>query len=168
MRADILQRGVTLIELIISIVVIGIAVSGVLLVISRTGGHSADPMIEHQAAAIAEAYMEEILPLPFDEDAATGAPEGALGADAGETGRSQYDDVNDYAGHSDAGARGLQDPATVISGLDAYTIAVSVVNDGALGPAGQRVPAGNAELVQVRVTHPSGVDITLSGYRTRY
>ena len=163
------QSGATLVELVISIVIIGVSVAGVLLVMNLTSSHSADPMIQHQGVAIAEAYLEEILPLPFDEAAASGSPEGALGPDAGETGRADYDDVNDYDGLNDAGARGLQNPATVITGLDAYTVAVTVVNDGGLGPAGQQVTAGDALRIQVRVTHSSGlVDLTLSGHRTRY
>ena len=47
------QGGVTLVELVISIVVIAIAVSGVIPLISNTIRHSADPMILHQAVAIA-------------------------------------------------------------------------------------------------------------------
>lgn len=162
------EWGATFVELIISIVIVSIAVAGIMLVIARTSGRSANPMIEHQAMAIAEAYLEEILALPYDEEAASGSPEGALGPDAGETGRLTYDDVNDYHGHSDAGARSFQSPATVITGLDAYTIAVTVANDANLGPAGIKVPSADAQLVQVRVTHPQAVDITLSGFRTRY
>ncbi len=163
------HRGTTLVELIISIVIVGIAVSGVLLVMTRTSTHSADPMLVHQAVAIAEAYTEEIVALPFDEDAASGGAttEGALGPDPGEGGRADYDDVNDYDGLLDVGARGLHAPGTVIPGLADYTIAVNVDLDANLGPPGRRVPAADAELVQVTVTHPAGVNITLGSYRTR-
>ncbi len=54
------NKGVTLIELIVAIVVISIALVGVLSVINYTTLHSADPVLRHQAIAIAEAYMEEI------------------------------------------------------------------------------------------------------------
>ena len=46
--------------MVIAIVIIGIAVAGVLLVMNYTTAHSADPMIQTQAVAIAESYMEEI------------------------------------------------------------------------------------------------------------
>ena len=59
------QSGVTLIELIITIVVISIALTGTLVVISRTVGGSADPMIVRQAVGVAEAYLEEILLKPY-------------------------------------------------------------------------------------------------------
>ena len=55
------QRGVTLVELVISIVVISIALAGTLAVMRRTTASSADPMIVRQAVGVAEAYLEEIL-----------------------------------------------------------------------------------------------------------
>lgn len=161
------QQGVTLIELVISMVIISIAVVGVLLVMTFTSSHSADPMVEHQAVAIAESYLEEIMLLPFDEDAASGGitAEGALGPDAGES-RGTFDDVNDFAGLADIGATDLN--GAPISGLANYSVAVTVSTDGDLGPVGSKVAAADAQLVTVTVTHTSGVAITLSGYRTRY
>jgi len=55
------HAGLTLIELVISIVVIAFAVTGILLVMNKTTAHSADPLIQDQAVAIGEAYLEEIL-----------------------------------------------------------------------------------------------------------
>jgi MSHA pilin protein MshD len=162
------ESGLTLVELVISIVVIGLAVTTVLLVMNLTTRRSADPMIEHQALAIADAYLEEITLLPFDESAASGASEGALGPDAGEAGRADYDDVNDYDGHVDTGARTLAAPGAVIPGLESYTVSVTVTGDGNLGPTGQKVPSGDAVLVSVRVSHPDAGDVTLSAYRTRH
>ena len=54
------QRGVSLIELIMFIIIISIAVTGVLLVMNRVSGHSADTLIRKQALAIAESLLEEI------------------------------------------------------------------------------------------------------------
>jgi MSHA pilin protein MshD len=77
------QRGVTLIELILSMVIISIAVTGVLSVMNLTVKHSADPVVEHQAIAIAEAYLEEILLQAYTDP---------NGTNAGET-RSSFDNV---------------------------------------------------------------------------
>lgn len=157
-------------ELVISIVVIGIAVAGVVLAMSQSTRRSADPMVLHQAVAVAESYLEEILLLPYDETAASGAAENYPAADPGEAGRADFDDVNDYHNLNDVGARSLSNPATTIAGLGVYTVNVSVFNnDGNLGPAGKKVPVGDAERIEVQVTQPAaGVDITVSGYRTRY
>jgi len=62
-----LQRGVTLIELIISIVIISVALSGILVVMNLTVSHSADPIIYHQSLAVAEACLEDILLKPYAE-----------------------------------------------------------------------------------------------------
>jgi MSHA pilin protein MshD len=59
------ERGMTLVELTISIVVIAIAASAVLGLLSRSVGRSADAMVMSQAVAIAEAYLEEITLKPF-------------------------------------------------------------------------------------------------------
>ena len=54
------QRGVTLIELVIFIVVVSIAVVGLLQIFTRTTASSADPQLRKQALAIAEAMLDEI------------------------------------------------------------------------------------------------------------
>ena len=61
------QSGVTLVELVVSIVVIAVGVTGVLMAIQFTTGHSADPMLQQQAVAIADSYMDEILLHSYDE-----------------------------------------------------------------------------------------------------
>ena len=54
------QAGLSLIELVMFIVIVGVAVAGVLSVMNVTTRHSADPMIRKQAQAIAESLLEEI------------------------------------------------------------------------------------------------------------
>ena len=150
------DAGATLVELIVSIVVISIGLAGILLVMTRNVSSSADPLIQHQAIAIAEAYLEEILAKDFtDPDGGeTGGPE------PGET-RATFDDVNDYNGLTNNGARDQND--TPISKLGAYTINVTVTNQAWNG-----IPAAAVLLVTVTVTGPGGVTFTLSSYRTSY
>jgi MSHA pilin protein MshD len=145
------EGGVTLIELVISIVVVAIAASAVLGVLSRTAGHSADAMIVAQAVAIAESYLEEITLKPFDD------PDGA----DGEGNRADFDDLDDYHGLVDAGAR--DQFGNPIAGLDGYTVSVAVVGSAAL----TGVDAANAARVDVTVSHAPLVNLSLSGYRTR-
>jgi MSHA pilin protein MshD len=49
------QRGMTLIEVVISIVIVAIAVGAVLGVLSQNARHSADALVLSQAVSIAEA-----------------------------------------------------------------------------------------------------------------
>lgn len=59
------QRGVSLIELIIFIVIIGTALIGVISVMNLTSAHGTDPLIRKQALAIAESLLEEVELMPF-------------------------------------------------------------------------------------------------------
>jgi len=60
-----IQQGLTLIELVVSIVVLSVAITGILMVMTQTTIASADPMLREQATAIARSYLEEILSQPM-------------------------------------------------------------------------------------------------------
>jgi MSHA pilin protein MshD len=145
------ERGVTLIELVVSIVVIAIAASAVLGVLASSVGRSADAMVLSQAVSIAEAYLEEIALKPFAD------PDGA----DGETLRTDFDDVDDYDGLVDVGAR--DQFGVALAPLAQYTVTVSVAPSAALAS----VPSADAQRIDVRVTYPPNVTVALSGYRTR-
>ena len=153
------ESGTTLVELVISIVVIGIAVTGSLLAVNHVVNRSGDPMLQHQASAVAEAYLEEVLarPLADPDGGVCGAPEAS---------RADYDDVCDYDGLDDLGAR-AQD-GSAVAGLEPYRVRVTVDPGANLnGLTG----SANVLRVDVRVTHSLaalGIDLTLSGYRTGY
>jgi MSHA pilin protein MshD len=149
------QRGLTLVELIVSMVIISIALGGVLMVMNFTVSHSADPMIQHQAVAIAEAYMEEILLQGYDD------PGGGT-----ESGRVDFDDVDDYD-KDNASGNGIDNqsppenqkgmPIGVLSG---YTVTVDVEDD--------TLNAVAAKKITVTVNHSVMGDMSLVGYRTDY
>jgi len=143
-------RGVTLVELIVSIVVIGVALAGVMVVIVRNTSASADPLIWHQAVIVGEAYLEEILTKNFT-------------ADGVEASRDLYDDVMDYNGLTDSPPRDQN--GTAIAALAGYSVNVQVataaLNDITLA-------SGNAVRAQVTVTMPTGGSVVVSGYRTNY
>ena len=107
------QRGITLIELVITIVVLAIALAAITLTLSEGISRSSDTLLELRAVALAQAYLDEAVGKRFDENSAnTGVPpcrapgtlgvpldgvctaSGALGAEEAE--RQRYDDVDDY------------------------------------------------------------------------
>jgi MSHA pilin protein MshD len=147
-------RGVTLVELIISMLIISIALVGVLSVMNFTTGRSADPMIQHQAIAIAEAYMEEILLQGYEN------PDGGYeGPD-----RSRFDDVEDYD------AIDNEEPTDQIGGeafysLNRYEVGVVVETPEDDGISLNGI---DAKKITVTVEHPSMGSIDLVGYRTDY
>jgi MSHA pilin protein MshD len=145
------QTGATLVELLLSIVIVAIAASAVLGVLSTTNASSADPMLRHQAASIAEAYLEEILLKSFDD------PDGV----DGEVARVDFDDVDDYDGLLDAGAR--DQFGNPIAALSDYSVSVSVSSSAAL----PGVPAADALRVDINVAWQSRIDFIVSSYRTR-
>lgn len=154
--------GVTLVELVLSIVIISVTVTGTFLAINRTVRSSADPMIVKQALAIGEAYLEEILLKDYyDPDLGAG---GGICPLVEPAGRPEYDNVCDYDTLDDSGAE--DHDGNAITGLESYRVRVAVetaaANLGAL--------TGDTEVVRVdvRVTHGSVVDLTLSGYRTNF
>jgi MSHA pilin protein MshD len=142
--------GFTLIEVITTIVVVAIAAAALLSVFTSTIRGSADPMIQQQAVSTAEAYMEEILLKAFID------PDGI----GGET-RPTFDDVQDYNGLTDVGARDQNDNA--IAGLGAYTITVTVGGDSLNGIA----PIDSLR-IDISVNHAAIDPIVLAGYRTNY
>jgi len=165
------QRGLTLIELIVFIVIVGVALAGVLTVLNHTTRHSADPMIRKQALAIAEAILEEVMLQPFtwcdpdDANAATAtSAAGCAGGTAAETrsagSTSPFDNVSDY--HNLSTTTNVEGAAMPIG----YSAGVRV--DAAdLGPVGGNISGGAALLITVTVTAP-GETIMVEGYRTRH
>jgi MSHA pilin protein MshD len=144
----------------LAITIIGIALTGTLLVMNQTTRHSADPMIFEQAGSIAEAYLEEVL-LKSYYDPDTGAGGGIC--PAAEATRDLYDNVCDYNGLSDSGAK--DQDGNAITGLGAYQVQVTVDTTAALNGL-----SGSTDVVRVdvRVSDGTLVDFTLSGYRTEY
>ncbi|MCK9386955.1 MAG: type II secretion system GspH family protein [Sulfuritalea sp.] len=168
------QRGFTLIELIVFIVIVSVALVGVLTVFNVTTKSSADPMIRKQALAIAEALLEEVMLQPFtvcdpdDATADTGTctsvteamgpdtnPNGTLETRASST--DPFDNVNDYNGLSTTtnvagGGAALYTATVSVTAADLHTITLA---------------SGNALLIRVSVAAP-GETIVVEGYRTRH
>ena len=156
-----LQAGVTLIELIISMIIISIALVGILSVVNQTTVHSADPIVNHQAIAIAESYLEEILLLSYKDPE---TPVNPIGADPSET-RAVYDDVDDYDGINNEVPKNQNaedlDGAGGRVDLSTYKVTVNVT-----------VLSAPPELVgmkEVNVTVTRGTtSISIKGYRADY
>jgi MSHA pilin protein MshD len=142
------QRGLTLIELITSIAVIGLAGASVLGVLGYLSSSSGSTLARVRAQGIAQSYLSEVLSRPFTDPDATPA----------EASRALFDDIGDYAGLDDAAA--VDQAGAVIA---PYRVRVSVT-PAALGS----VPATHARRVDVQVDLPDGQMVLATGFRTRY
>ena len=146
------QHGVTLVELIVAITIVAIAATTILGTMAAVASRSADAMVQQQAIAVGQAYLDEVLQRWVVDP--NGAPPN--------TGRGSWDLVDQYNGLADVGARDqFNNP---IAALSAYTVNVSVVTSSAL----TGVAATAARRVDVTVTRAPNVTVTLSGYRTSY
>ncbi|TXT24529.1 MAG: hypothetical protein FD134_1480 [Gallionellaceae bacterium] len=186
------QRGVSLIELIMFIVIISVALAGVLLVMNRVTASSADPLVRKQALAIAESLLEEVELMPFtfcDPDdlnaasavSAADCTGGAGGvndqnkggaaltsptpaAEARGHATAPFDNVADYGNYSMPTIADIT--GTDVTGLNGYSASVGIARAGTalLGAADD----GAALRITVAVTGPGNTQVVLDGYRTRY
>ncbi len=156
------QRGVTLVEVVIFILIVGVALSAVVGTLAWAGTRSAEPVLQRQAIAIAESMLQEILAQPFTVDDPDGGPD-TPGPEPGETrggATLPFDHVNDYHGYVSSGV--IDATGAPVAGLEAYNVAVSVLPQPLDG-----VPSADGLQVTVTVTGPAGGQVTLSGFRAR-
>jgi len=168
--------GLTLIELLLFVAVVGIALAAMLRVFVTATAASADPLIRRQQLAIAESLLREVQLMPMTwcdpDDAQVEAANGTAdctvaespGPEPGETrsGPAPFDNVNDYDGFAMAGIRDFGNAP--VAGLGGYTARVAVA------PAAlDSLPAsGEALKITVTITGPDASTLALQGWRTRY
>jgi len=140
------HRGVTLIEMVIAVAIVGIAMAGVLSVFIVTTQHSADPMARLQAQIIAEGYLDEILLKKFANTTTNHVCTGV---------------TTDYVCGYDGFA------STPVVG---YPVSVIVKHDNAQALGSLNNGDGTIRVlrVDVSVSTPNGETVILSGYRANY
>jgi MSHA pilin protein MshD len=146
------SRGFTLIELIVAITIVAICAATLMGVMAAVASRSADAMLQQQAIAIAQAYLDEI------EQRWVVDPNGTVP----NTGRSSWDLVDEYNNLNEGGAH--DQFGAPITALSAYTVSVNVAQSTAL----PGIQGANARRIDVTVTTPPNVSVTLSTYRTNY
>jgi MSHA pilin protein MshD len=150
------QRGISLIELVLFIVIIGIALAALLSVLNVTTQNSVDPLLRKQALTIAESLLEEVQLHDFSN------PAGGFTGAATQTNRASFDDVMDYNGFATTGIYSADGSGTVITGLSDYNVSVTVV------PITWLAVASDAVQITVTVTPPNGQSLQTIGYRMNH
>ena len=122
--ADFSSRGFTLAEVLIASVILSIATLAVVQAVSAGQSQTLDALKRTRADALADVLLEEVLSKPYaDPQGATG-----FGPDAGESARTDYDNVDDYHGYSEsAGALADHAGSAYPSGYQQFDRAVSVI-----------------------------------------
>lgn len=182
------HQGFTLVELLIIIVVLGIAGATLTVVSTRSAELSAASLRDQQAMALANALLEEVKAMPFtycdpnDANAGNalnaagcaGQPE-LMGPEAGEQRFSanpltRFDNINDYNGFTIA-AGALRDAANnpilpVLPTVANCGLAVAVANQNMVN-----VNAGDAVRITVTVRCPDLANtppVVVEAVRVRY
>lgn len=145
------QRGFTLPEVIIAIVVLGVGLAGVLLALRTAVRGSGDPVVHRQMQAIAQELLEEIQLKPYAA---------AANAAAAGCARDTFNDVSDYQGYSSTGICTVD--GTAIPALAGYSLSIAV-SGGTLGGVAA------ARRIVITVTQPAGGHtLQVVAWRTDY
>ncbi len=166
------SKGFTLMETIISIIIVAVAVVGILSVIYNVTQKGINPVMELKACELGQAMLDEIMLKRWDEDTPLGGGHidvslANIGTETGETNREDFDDVDDYNGYSDGtGSEPLKDEAgNVLTGFTGFSRSVTVTFEKPTGaPSG--IDSRNYKKITVKVTLPTGEEINFVSYKT--
>lgn len=171
------QRGVSLIELIIFIVIISISFTAISLVYISTTRSSADPLARIKSVELAQSMLEEILLKAYDENTPLGGGcvdmpvqnntrctsginaavelDSALGAETGENDRTYFDDVDDYHNLAYCGVNGIADAACTNPCVNMVDESGNLINQKYAGYA-----------ICIRVSFAGGAGTEISNFGT--
>ncbi|MDH5394849.1 MAG: prepilin-type N-terminal cleavage/methylation domain-containing protein [Gammaproteobacteria bacterium] len=174
------QRGISLIELIIFIVIISIALTGITLIYINTTKYSADPMVRIRSIELAQSTLEEILLKAYDHSTPVGGGcvrypaqgntlcvpptyashpaafnETVLTAEEGVLNRTSFNDVDDYNNLSYCGTGGVADNACTNACLDMTDESGNLIKDNY---------AGFAICIRVSFAGGAGTEINSPGF----
>lgn len=138
------QRGFTLIELVVAITMVAICSTTIMSLMSTIAERSAHVLVQQQAAAIANAYVQEAVSKSFTPQ-------------AGGVSHADYNDVADY-NFTEVGAHDqLGNPIAALSG---YQVQVITQQGGITG-----IPANQVYRVVVTVTDPRGQAYSVTAFK---
>ncbi|ARN73586.1 type II secretion system protein [Oceanicoccus sagamiensis] len=168
------NKGFTLIELVVGIVVIAIALTLLSNVFFNSASRSVEPMLQIRAAEFGQALMDEILSKKFDHMTPEGGvpacnlnctDEGDLGPEGTET-RPDYNDVDDYTISCGAPIAVTDALGNQPVGFERYTMEVCVNYDNF---DGNGVENANAKLIRVFINRPGFTSpMVFSAYKGNY
>ena len=148
------QRGFTLIELIVYIVVVTFALAGILSVMNVEVKNSADPMVRKQAIVLAESILEEILQKEYAD------PDDEPNLNIT---RATISNVDDYNGKTETMFNSTSGAGGWPVALDGYLVSIAVTPT----PLGSANSSVQAKKITVTVNGRGHV-ISLTGYRADY
>lgn len=167
-------RGFTLVELVVTMLVISIAVLGIGQALSFAFARQSDGLWQAKAVALAESYIEEIGARRYDETTPVGgvppcSPAAVACSSIGGEGepRAQFDDVDDYDGLDEQPP--LDADGNPRTDYRRYRVQVSVAYlDSDQVSAFGLDDTTDAKLVTVQVTPPGEATLNFPFVRANY
>lgn len=171
MKAPASESGFSLIESILTIVIISISLVVLISAWSGAAKRSGDPFWHAKAAYLGQAYIEEILTKRYDENTpvgglpacttATCTAEASFGPEGSES-RATFDDVDDYDGLSETPSENAL--GVVRDEYNSYQVEVNVSYAG----TDFSRPDRTLKLIEVLVTPPGETTQRFTVYRGNY
>lgn len=140
------QRGVTLVELIVFMVVVSIAFTVLMSVYIQSARTNVNPVVQIRLLEAAQSKLDEVMALKYDEATPTGglpACNSPGGMSCTNLSENNLNDVDDFHGVSDVPYTNYQRTVTVTS-------------------------EAKRKLITVTVTAPDGQSVVLSAYRYNF
>lgn len=140
------QSGVTLLEMIVFIVVVSIALTTLTAVYNQAVTKTAEPLMRQRALNLAQAKMDEVLAVKYDEVTPTGgipACDSTTGSACNNTTDANMNDVDDFHNQTDQPFTNYQRQVTVTR-------------------------VGNVKRIQVSVTAPDNTRVVLAAERANF
>jgi MSHA pilin protein MshD len=182
------QGGLTLIEMILFMLIVGVALAAIVGVLNLTTSGSADPLRHKQALMIAEGLLEEVQLArytwcdPTADKAGDDGVKGSAECDVPENwgpeagGKRPFDNINDYVSAAGAAATPfnnvdgkLADANGEPMNVEGYTARVTVTPESIGGIAVSNPASADVDVLRIRVEVRFDAEtIVLDGYRTRY
>lgn len=162
------QQGFSLLELILYMVIVGVALAGVLSTFQMAGRNSADPMLRKQALTVAEMMLEQILAKSYANDPLDLDNTGNLYGCTPTTvvkcrpntvaDLANYNDVSDYDGWDQTGVYQQDGSLNSLLAND-YHVTVSVTSHLLNGLGSKKIDVSVSGAFET---------MHLTGYRTEY
>ena len=177
------QKGFSLIEIVIGIVVLSISLAVISTLFVPATKQSGQLVQQIKAAELAQSFMNEITGKAFDEnsdmvggvtrcgeDGTTCTAPAFFGTEEGSLNRALFDDVDDYHGLDVKGTE-IQTSLGNSVGIDEYrnyNVSIDVCYDGNYDGVCNHTGVESAKKIVITLTTPLGEEFEFTSYRANF
>ena len=153
-------RGIALLELIVFIMIIGVAMGGIMIIYRDASVNSAQGLVRKQAITLAQGVLDEVMARSYQPDG-NGNPSVLANTVTIGQQRTSVHDISDYNGFSNGLGTFYSFDGSAMPGITRYSVNVTV--DPLSTFAGLACTV--CKLVTVVVSGPANTQVTLQGVK---